>query len=175
MIIETDKIKELHVVKYPNRILRQPTEDIKEFNGNLDQLILKMIEIMHECKGVGLAANQVGLGLRLFVANPTGESGKDMVFINARITEAEDWTEAEEGCLSVPQVYSKIRRHQKVTAQALDAKGKPFEIQVADLLARIIQHETDHLDGKLILDRMPITAKIAHRRQIKYLEDLAQE
>jgi peptide deformylase len=170
--MDPDKIEQLHVVKYPKKVLRQPTRDITEFDESLQRLADKMFEIMRESKGVGLAATQIGLPYRIFVANPTGEPKDDRVFINGRITESEGWLEAEEGCLSVPQVYSNIRRHQKVTIEAVDLEGKPFTVTATDLLARIIQHETDHLDGRLILDRMSTIAKLSHRRQIKYLEDL---
>jgi peptide deformylase len=175
LIVDTGKIKELHVVKYPDPVLHRPAELVRQFDENLEQLTLKMIEIMRESKGVGLAANQVGIPIRLFVANPTGEPGKDLVFINNEITDADGWVEGEEGCLSVPQIYVKIRRHQRLIVRAVDAKGRPFELQAADLLARVVQHESDHLDGRLILDRMSIAAKLANRRQIKYLEELAQE
>ncbi len=174
-MIDTDQIKELHVVKYPHKVLRQPTAIVTQFDENLKQLVLKMIEMMHSSKGVGLAANQVGVSLRLFVANPTGEVGKDMVFINGEIRNAEGWEEHEEGCLSVPDVYAKIRRNKKLVIQAVDLAGHPFEMQATDLMARVIQHETDHLDGRLIIDRMSTVARLAHRRQIKYLEELGKE
>jgi peptide deformylase len=174
-MLDLETIKDLTIVKYPQKVLRQRAKEITVFDEALEQLALKMIQIMHETKGVGLAANQVGIPLRMFVANPTGESGKDLVCINGEIIDPEGWVEAEEGCLSVPQIYSNIRRQQKLTFRARDLKGRTFELQAADLLARIIQHETDHLDGRLILDRMGTAAKLSHRRQIKYLEDLAQE
>lgn len=175
MLLDMEKIKELHIVKYPDRVLRERTHAVEEFDEKLEQLVLKLLEKMRESKGVGLAANQVGIPLRIFVANTAGEAGKDMVFINGEIIDSEGWTEAEEGCLSVPQIYTKIRRHQKAVIHAVDIKGIPFELEATELLARVLQHETDHLDGKLIIDRMSLAAKIANRRQIKYLEDLAKE
>jgi peptide deformylase len=129
-----------------------------------------MIELMHQNRGVGLAANQVAVPLRIFIANPTGEQGKERVFINPQIIETTGWIESEEGCLSVPQIQTNIRRQQKVAVKAIDLKGNPFEMRAEGLLARIIQHETDHINGKIILDRMSRIAKISHRRQIQYLE-----
>jgi peptide deformylase len=174
-MLDLETIKELSIVKYPHKVLRQRAKEITIFDETLEQLALKMIEIMHETKGVGLAANQVGIAIRLFVCNPSGQEGQDLVFVNGEIVESEGWVEAEEGCLSVPQIYSNIRRSQKVTFRARDVKGRSVELQAADLLARVIQHESDHLDGRLILDRMSPVSKLAHRRQIKYLEDLAKE
>jgi len=174
-MVDIDQMKEFHIVKYPHKVLRQKVQNVTVFDENLKQLVLKMIEIMHSSKGVGLAANQIGISQRIFVANSTGEPGRDMVFINGEITEAEGWEENEEGCLSCPDIFAKIRRNKKVTIKAVDMAGQPFEYQATDLMARVIQHESDHLDGRLIIDRMSSLAKMAHRRQIKYLEDLAKD
>lgn len=171
VFIDPEKIKQLELVKYPKTVLLRETQDVTEFDESLELLARRMLEIMRETKGVGLAATQVGLPYRIFVANPTGEAKDDLVVVNGRITDAEGWVEAEEGCLSVPQIYSNIRRHQKVTLEGVDVKGQPFTVTATDLLARIFQHETDHLDGRLILDRMSTVAKLSHRRQIKYLEE----
>jgi peptide deformylase len=165
-------IEQLEIVKYPNPVLRQTAVKVERFDKNLELLVLKMLELMHSNKGVGLAANQVGIPLRLFVANHTGEPADDKAYINIEFLEAAGWAEAEEGCLSLPQIYGNVRRNQKVTIEAYDVKGNRFEIQAADLYARVLQHESDHLDGKMIIDRMNMVAKIANRRQIKYLEDL---
>jgi len=173
-MIDPETIEQLQVVKYPRPVLHRPTQPVTKFDDTLKKLAEKMIQLMHESNGVGLAATQVGLPFRIFVANPTGQVGNDLVFINGEIIDTDGWIEHEEGCLSVPQVFGKVRRHTKVTIRAVDLSGKPFELQATDLLARIIQHETDHLDGKLILDRMTKMAKFAHRRQIKYLEGQAE-
>ncbi|NLE29257.1 MAG: hypothetical protein GX629_06275 [Phycisphaerae bacterium] len=110
--------------------------------------------------------------MRVFVANPTGQPEDDRAYINIEFLEASGWAEAEEGCLSLPQIYGNVRRNQKIKIEAWDVKGNRFEVQATDLLARILQHETDHLDGKIIIDRMNMVGKMANRRQIKYLEDL---
>jgi peptide deformylase len=173
--LECEQIQQLEIVKYPHPVLRQDAETITEFDDNLQQLVLKMIELRSSNNGVGLAAPQVGLPLRLFVVNPTGEAGDEIVFINVEFLDGIGWAEDEEGCLSLPQIYGKVRRRQKVTVRAQDIKGETFELQAEDLLARILQHESDHLDGKLIIDRMSAIAKLSNRRQIKYLEELAQK
>jgi peptide deformylase len=141
----------------------------------MNLLVLKMLELMHSNNGVGLAAPQVGLSLRLIVLNPTGKPEDDLAVCNIEFLESSGWAEAEEGCLSLPQVYGNVRRHQKVTIQGQDVKGKEFELKAADILARILQHEADHLDGRLIIDRMSTIGKLSNRRQIKYLEELAKE
>ncbi len=174
-ILKNEFIQHLEIVKYPRKVLRQTAEPVERFDDALEQLALKMIELMHQHKGVGLAANQVGVPLRLFVVNPTGEPGNDLVLINLEFTDATGWAEAEEGCLSLPQVYGQVRRHDKVTIQASDLQGKRFELHADQLLARVLQHENDHLDGKLIIDRMTTVGKLSNRRQLKYLEDLDKQ
>jgi len=171
MIIDKEQINNLKIIHYPHPVLRQQAQRIEQIDESIEKLVLKMLELMYQYKGVGLAANQVAIPVRLFVANPTCEPGNEMVFINPKIMETAGWAEAEEGCLSVPQIYTKIRRRQKIVAVATDLNGKQFEIPANDLLARIVQHETDHLDGKTIVDRMSPLAKISHRRQLKLLED----
>jgi peptide deformylase len=114
----------------------------------------------------------VGIPLRIFVANPTGQPEDDLAYINIEFLEASGWAEAEEGCLSLPQIYGNVRRNQKIKIEAWDVKGNRFEVEAADLPARVLQHEADHLDGKMIIDRMGMVSKMANRRQIKYLEDL---
>src|SRR5690606_21325593 len=113
------------------------------------------IELMHEAGGCGLAAPQVALNWRLFVANDTGEPGNDLVFINPQlINPGTEQHDREEGCLSLPHIAGVVRRPKIITVQALDIDGKPFEMTSDELAARIWQHETDHLDGVLIIDRM---------------------
>lgn len=121
-----------------------------------------MFELMYEHKGIGLAANQVGLPLRLFVINLTGEvSEKDeeIVFINPEIIRRKGTETGEEGCLSLPKLYGDVRRAEKIVVEAFDLEGHGFEVSVDELAARAIQHESDHLDGILFPDRMTDTAK----------------
>jgi peptide deformylase len=111
---------------------------------------------MYEYRGVGLAANQVNLPLRLFIANPTGEkdSGEELVFLNPVIQKASGTIEADEGCLSLPGLHGTVKRNKTVQVNAYSIDGKEINLKVDGFLARIIQHEVDHLDGVLFIDRM---------------------
>ena len=142
----------LEIIKLDNELLRQVSEPVKEVNEEIKTLINEMFETMDAAEGVGLAAPQVGKLLRLFVLQADDEVRR--VFINPQIiaTSAET-CEYEEGCLSIPKAYEKIIRPAKVTVQALNENGKPFTLEADGLLARIIQHEYDHLDGFLYIDR----------------------
>ena len=119
-------------------------------------MIQEMFSIMYQHRGVGLAANQVNLPLRLFVANPTGEkdSGEEYVFLNPVIRRATGSVDSDEGCLSLPGLNAPIKRNKMVVVNAYSIDGKEIDIQVEGFLARIIQHEIDHLDGVLFIDRM---------------------
>jgi peptide deformylase len=115
-----------------------------------------MFEIMYEHRGVGLAANQVNLPLRLFVANPSGEkeTGPELVFLNPVIQKATGTVEAEEGCLSLPGLHGTVKRNKSVHVNAYSMDGKEIDLKVDGFLSRIIQHEVDHLNGVLFIDRM---------------------
>ena len=131
----------------------------------------RMLLLMHEAGGVGLAAPQVNLDWRLFVANPTGEEDGDRIYINPVLTETSEQTESrEEGCLSIPGVNGEIRRHLGATIEAVDTQGKPIREQAAELPARVWQHECDHLDAVLIMDRMTALDRQDNRQTLKDLE-----
>jgi peptide deformylase len=125
-------------------------------DAQLKGMIAEMFEIMYLHRGVGLAANQVNLPLRLFVANPTGEkeTGEELVFINPVIKRATGTAESEEGCLSLPGVNATVKRNKTVHVNAYGLDGKEIDREVDGFLSRIIQHETDHLDGVLFIDRL---------------------
>jgi len=173
-MLDPDRIDDLTVVVYPHPALRAEAGDIDSIDADIEKLARKMIELMHACRGVGLAANQVGIPLRLFVANPGGEEGEDRVFINPQIIDESGWVEHEEGCLSLPQIYAPIRRREKCVIEALDLSGKAIRQSAEGLLARIFQHETDHLAGRLILNRMSAVSRMSARRQLRYLEEQAK-
>lgn len=161
----------LHVIHYPDPRLRQRCEPVTEFDDELEDLVHRMYELMQSGNGVGLAAPQLGITRRLFVLNPTGKPEDDHVLINPVIRDAHGSVEAEEGCLSLPGIHVQVRRAQRCRVEAQDLQGRPVEYDVEDLLARICQHETDHLNGVLILDRMGPTDRIATRKTVKALED----
>lgn len=160
----------LRIIKYPDPRLRATCKPVATFDASLPALAKRMLELMHDCKGVGLAAPQVGLPLRLFVCNPTGEPSDDRVFVNPRLEDLQGLVEAEEGCLSIPEVTVDVRRAESCTINAHDLEGHPIEARGTELVARCWQHECDHLDGRLIIDQMSETDKIANRRVLKTLE-----
>lgn len=142
----------LDVVKLGEDVLRQKAEPVAEVNDEIRTLIEDMFDTMIENDGVGLAGPQVGKKLRLFVA--MADDDVKRVFINPQIIRTSAETcDYDEGCLSIPQVYETINRPKEVTVQALNEKGRPFTLEADGLLARIIQHEYDHLDGILYIDR----------------------
>jgi peptide deformylase len=140
------------VVKLGEDILRQKAQPVPEVNDEIRQLAEDMFETMIEKEGVGLAAPQIGKSLRMFVL--IADDDVRRVFINPQIIQTSSETgEYDEGCLSIPQVYETIVRPLKVTVQALNEKGRLFTLEADGLLARIIQHEYDHLEGILYIDR----------------------
>ena len=161
----------LRIVLYPDAILKKRCAPIEEFGADLAALVDRMIELMHEGDGVGLAGPQVGLPLRLFVCNPTGEPGDDLVCVNPRFAELTGAAEAEEGCLSLPGVTVTMRRATRAVMEAFDVTGQPFQRTGENLTARVWQHETDHFDGRMITDNMSTTDEIVNRRALKQLKE----
>ena len=142
----------LDIVKLGEESLRQKSVPVTEVNDEIRQLAEDMFETMIEKEGVGLAAPQIGKNIRMFVL--IADDDVRRVFINPQIIQTSSETsEYDEGCLSIPQVYETIERPVAVTVQALNEKGRPFTLEADGLLARIIQHEYDHLDGILYIDR----------------------
>ena len=134
-------------------VLREKCSDITKFDSALKVLADAMIETLDEAEGVGLAGPQVGVSQRIFVVHIGDE--KPMVFINPEIIETSiEVCPYEEGCLSIPGVYHDVIRPERVTVQALDLDGKPFTVKADGLLARVIQHENDHLSGMLYIDHL---------------------
>jgi peptide deformylase len=160
----------MRIIIYPDPRLRKACKPVEQFDKDLAALAERMIELMHEAKGVGLAAPQVGVLQRLFVCNTTGEPNDNRVFVNPTLTDLTGDVESEEGCLSIPDVTVPIRRANACVIEAQDLSGKRITFQAADLPARCWQHECDHLDGRLIIDRMSETDRIAQRRTLKQLE-----
>ena len=167
----TDDTNPLSIIFYPDPRLRQPAESIEPTDPKVRATALHMLQLMHEAKGVGLAAPQVGLGWRLFVTNHTGDPAHDLIYINPVLTDPSSDTEsASEGCLSIPGVNVDVRRPRQITIRAYDLDGNDFTINSDQLQARIWQHEFDHLDGNLIIDRMSPLDRLANRKAIKELE-----
>lgn len=163
-------IDKLRIVLYPAAVLRKRCAPIRVFDDALVGLAQRMVALMHEARGVGLAAPQVGVPQRLFVCNPTGEPGDDAVWVNPELSDLEGAVESDEGCLSIPGVHVPKRRAARVRLRGCDVYGRPVEATGADLQARIWQHETDHLNGVLVIDGMSETAELTNRRTLRQLE-----
>jgi peptide deformylase len=162
---------DLKILLYPDPRLKKVSQPVSRFDDELHLLVAQMFKLMREAKGVGLAAPQVGQHLRLFVMNPTGEAGDDRVYINPALTEGEGVEEAEEGCLSLPDIHVKVNRHKSIQIAAQDVDGKAFEQTGSGFISRVWQHEFDHLNGVLITDRMGPVAKMTHRKKLKEFEE----
>lgn len=147
----------LQLVTFPHPVLRHKSKPIVRVDAELHDLVNQMFEIMYDFRGVGLAANQVALPIRLFVANPSGdrqEKEQEMVFINPVINKPKGTVEAEEGCLSLPGLNANVFRSKSLEVNAYDLQGNEIAGPVDGFLARIIQHELDHLDGVMFIDRL---------------------
>ncbi|EIT71673.1 MULTISPECIES: peptide deformylase [Hydrocarboniphaga] len=143
----------LEILHHPDPRLRIKARPVVDFGPSLQKLIDDMFETMYAAPGVGLAATQVGIDQRIAVMDAGAEGKPDpQVLINPVIVEASDKQEMEEGCLSVPDVADKVQRYNKLKLKAFDRNGSPYEVEVEGLRAQAIQHEIDHLDGKLYID-----------------------
>jgi len=163
----------LPILTYPHPTLRQKAEIVKDVGKEIRKLAENMAETMYNAPGVGLAAPQIGQSLQLIVIDPTGQKAQGlMVLINPKIVAAEGEVEEEEGCLSIPDFYFKIKRYAKVRVKGYDPlKEKTIEIEADGLLARIFQHEIDHLEGTLIIDHLGrVKRELYHRRILKHLK-----
>jgi peptide deformylase len=152
----------MQIVNYPHPALRWKSSPVTRITPELREIVREMFELMYSSEGIGLAANQVGLPYRLFVLNLSGkreESDQEHIFINPEIVRRKGSQEAEEGCLSLPKLYGQVRRAEEIVVEAFDLDGRGFELTIDELGSRAIQHETDHLDGVLFVDRMSDSAR----------------
>lgn len=163
--------EDLKIVLYPDPRLKKVSKPVQTFDAPLKQLAARMFELMREAKGVGLAAPQVGLNIRLFVMNPTGEPQDDRVYVNPVLSDGDGEEEAEEGCLSLPEIHTNVVRFKQLKMNAQDLDGNPVEEVAGGFVPRIWQHEFDHLNGTLLTDRMGPVARMAARRTLKDLEE----
>lgn len=165
------EIEKLRIIHYPDPRLRGKARPVEQFDGELAALAERMHALMREDKGVGLAAPQLGLGLRMFVMNHTGEPGDARTFVNPVIRDKQGAAEAEEGCLSLPGVFVQVRRAASCAIEARDVRGEPIRLEGSELIARVWQHETDHLDGRLIIDRMGPSDALKVKKTLQALEE----
>ncbi|MGF2339058.1 peptide deformylase, partial [Acinetobacter baumannii] len=149
--------------------LRKIAKPVETFDESLQTLINDMFDTMYDARGVGLAAPQIGVSLRLSVIDIVGDKKEQIVIVNPEIVSSHGEKEFEEGCLSVPGAYDTVVRAEKVTVKALDRFGKPFEITGEGLLAECLQHEIDHMNGKLFVDMLsPLKRMMARRKLDKF-------
>jgi peptide deformylase len=152
----------MDILPYPHPALHWKSKPIQEINADLRKVVAEMFELMYAANGIGLAANQVGLPYRLFILNLSSDPAlkdEEIVFINPDILKRKGSTEGEEGCLSFPGMYGPVKRAAKIEIEAFDLDGSCFEYSLDDLAARAVQHESDHLDGVLFIDRLSETAR----------------
>ena len=146
----------IRIVQYPHPTLRYQSKPIRRVDGELRDIAAQMLDLMYDAEGVGLAANQVDLPLRLFVINPAGKrgEGEELVILNPELQFPKGSESDREGCLSLPGLFGDVRRAKQIYLSAYDLKGNAIECQLEGFLARVVQHEFDHLNGKFFFDRM---------------------
>ena len=154
---------------YPARVLGEIAKPVEKIDDDICKLVDLMSEVMVANKGLGLAAPQVGVSLRLFIISVDGTKENIKVYINPTISPGGGLETNEEGCLSVPGIFTNIKRYKTCKVTATDLQGNEFSEQGQELLTRAMQHENDHLEGITIVDKMGHSAKILHRKQLKKL------
>ena len=153
------------ITKYPERVLRTRAKEVKEITSDIQKLIDDMIETMYQAKGVGLAAPQVGISLRVIIVDTSRGA---LPFVNPEVVlMSRKKIKEEEGCLSVPGFFLEIPRSQKVRVRGLTREGKLIELEAEGLTACIFQHEVDHLNGKLVINRISVIKKLKVMREVR--------
>lgn len=161
----------LKICKYGDPVLKKKAKPVKEIDEKIKKLISKMLNTMYAAPGIGLAANQVGVPIQLCVIDVKPEGKKNpLVLINPKIVYKKDKLYEEEGCLSFPGLMAKVKRYREVKVEAINERGLPVQIEATDLLSRALQHEIDHLNGKVFVDRLPFFTRLKLKRIIKLLK-----
>ena len=163
----------LDILHFPDPRLRNVAKPVKEVDDEVRQLVDDMLETMYQAPGIGLAATQVNVANRVVVIDVSEEKDQPLYFINPEIVEKDGIEEMEEGCLSVPGIYEKVQRADRVKVRALGRDGQPFELDLDGLLAVCIQHEIDHLDGKLFVDYLSQLKRQRIRKKLQKQQRLA--
>lgn len=163
----------LDILHHPDPRLREVAQPITDFDEALQKFIDDLFETMYAAPGVGLAATQVGDTRRVAVMDCSEDKTEQMVIINPEIFEADDLQVMEEGCLSVPGISDKVKRNNHIKLRALDRHGEPYEMEAEGLLAQCIQHEIDHLDGKLYIDQLSSLKRDRIRKKLEKEQRLA--
>jgi peptide deformylase len=158
----------LPIIEFPDPRLRTIAKPVEQFDAPLRQLVDDMFETMYAAPGIGLAATQVNIHQRLLVLDVSEDHTRPMVFINPEILRAEGHQVYQEGCLSVPGIFADVKRAERVSVRALDRDGQPFELEAEGLLAVCIQHEMDHLAGKVFVDYLsPLKRELVRKKLAK--------
>ncbi|MFM7035124.1 MAG: peptide deformylase [Planctomycetia bacterium] len=167
-------IGRLELVEYPHPALVRRAKPLTHIDDAIRDAVGQMFEIMYESQGVGLAANQVALPYRLFVVNATGQrgAGEELVFLNPTLSRPRGTSVQEEGCLSLPGLRMDVRRPERVLIDAWSLDGQPIHLDLDGFLARVVQHEYDHLEGRLFTDRLPEAAALEARRTLESMREV---
>ncbi|WP_144392458.1 peptide deformylase [Pleionea sediminis] len=160
----------LEILEYPDPRLRTKAEPVEDFGPDLQRQIDNMFETMYQAPGIGLAATQVDYHKQLIVIDISNEQDSPLVLINPKITDKRGVEEREEGCLSFPGVYAKVERADEVTVEALNREGEAIKIDADDLLAVCIQHEIDHIEGRLFVDYLSPLKRERIKKKLKKLQ-----
>ena len=162
----------LKLMRYGSDVLRGVAQPVEEITDEIRQIAEDMLKAMYDSEGVGLAAPQIGIPKRIIVidVDPYDPSNDPIALINPEIVEQEGQEDAEEGCLSVPEIRGDVERAEKVTVEALDLDGNKVRIEGTDLLARVLQHEIDHLNGVLFVDHLGRLKKQLIKKQLRKIE-----
>ncbi|MEJ6590858.1 MAG: peptide deformylase [SAR86 cluster bacterium] len=156
----------LNILEFPDPRLRTVAEPVKDVNGKIATLADNMLETMYAAPGIGLAASQVNMHLRLLVVDISEDNSSPLVLINPEIIAREGEIETSEGCLSIPGYFEPVYRSEKIEVTAIDREGNPFTLTADDLLSVCIQHEMDHLEGKLFVDYISDTKRQMIRKKL---------
>jgi peptide deformylase len=170
LISDKTPLKSLRILSYPDPALAEPAAPVEKIDDLVRARAQRMIELMREAKGVGLAAPQIGWPVRLCVLALDTEAKQVGVFINPKIIRRIGTQNEEEGCLSVPHIRANIKRPLRLVAQATNLEGQEIRMEAEGLLARAWQHEIDHLEGRLIVQRMTPATRLANEKRLKELE-----
>lgn len=163
----------MQIIKYPHPTLRYKSKPLRRIDAELRSMVAQMFDLMYEHKGIGLAANQVDLPYRLIVVNVSGDPAakdEERVFINPVLVRQKGSAEDREGCLSLPDIYAPVVRSQRIVLSAYNLQGQEQTWELDGMAARVVQHECDHLDGILFIDRLSPSNLLAIKKELEALE-----
>jgi peptide deformylase len=164
----------LTILEFPDERLRKKAVAVRAVDNNVKKLVDDMLETMYQAKGVGLAATQVNVHQRIVVIDVSEEKDKPLCLINPEIIAKDGVEESEEGCLSVPGFFETVKRAERIKVKALDKEGEPFEFEADNLLAVCVQHEMDHLEGKLFVDYISSLKRQRIKKKLEKIHKLEQ-